>query len=162
MVSNIARIRIKRGLAEPTLRSKQCFIDAKRPFVIYKSRMNYRFASPKDAPVLAPLNQELIRDEGHRNPMTLAQLNERLVGWLASDYRAVIFEDGPLVVGYALFRHEPEYVYLRQLFVLPSHRRKGIGRAALQWLWANAWVGVERLRIEVLTRAPPHRVCAFR
>ena len=112
--------------------------------------MNYRFASQEDAPVLAPLNQQLIRDEGHRNPMDLAQLTERLVGWLTSDYKAVIFEDGPLVVGYALFRHEPEYVYLRQLFVLPSHRRNGIGRTALQWLWANAWAGVGRLRIEVL------------
>ena len=36
--------------------------------------MQYRFASPEDAALLAPLNQNLIRDEGHRNPMTLAQL----------------------------------------------------------------------------------------
>ena len=36
--------------------------------------MEYRFATAADAPVLAVMNQQLIRDEGHRNPMTLPEL----------------------------------------------------------------------------------------
>jgi len=39
--------------------------------------MKYRLATPEDAALLAPLNQQLIRNEGHRNPMNLAQLTER-------------------------------------------------------------------------------------
>lgn len=112
--------------------------------------MQYRSATPEDAALLAPLNQQLIRDEGHRNPMNLAQLTERMAGWLRSDYQAVLFEEGTSPIGYALFRREPEYVYLRQLFVLPERRRQGVARAALRWLWHHAWSGAPRLRIEVL------------
>jgi hypothetical protein len=73
--------------------------------------MQYRFATPEDAALLAPLNQQLIRDEGHRNAMNLAQLAERMRGWLRGDYQAVLFEEGASPIGYALFRRESEYVY---------------------------------------------------
>lgn len=112
--------------------------------------MYYRFATTADAMILAPLNFQLIRDEGHRNTMDVAQLAQRMEGWLSGEYEAVLFEEDSSLVGYALFRREPEHVYLRQLFVVPELRRKGVGRAALQWLWQNAWHGVQRLRIEVL------------
>ncbi|MFM7462307.1 MAG: N-acetyltransferase family protein, partial [Burkholderiales bacterium] len=112
--------------------------------------MHYRFATTSDAKALAPLNLQLIRDEGHRNPMHVEQLAHRMEGWLAGEYEAVIFEESGSIVGYALFRRDTEHVYLRELFVLPEHRRSGVGRAALQWLWLNAWQGVQRLRVEVL------------
>ncbi len=35
-----------------------------------------RHAGPQDVALLAQMNR-LIRDEGHRNPMTLAELEER-------------------------------------------------------------------------------------
>src|SRR5213596_1420192 len=101
--------------------------------------MNYRFAMPEDAALLAPLNQQLICDEGHRNPMNVAQLTERMAGWLRGEYQAVVFEERSSPIGYALFRREPEYIFLRQLFVLPEQRRKGVARNALTWLWRNAW-----------------------
>jgi GNAT superfamily N-acetyltransferase len=112
--------------------------------------MQFRFARPEDAELLASLNAQLIRDEGHRNPMTVAQLAERMSGWLSGEYRAVIFESSGEVIGYALFRREPEYVYLRQLFVRPQFRRQGFGRRAIAWLWENAWTDAKRLRIDVL------------
>ena len=112
--------------------------------------MHYRFATTEDAKILAPLNFQLIRDEGHRNPMDIEQLAQRMKGWLSGEYEAVLIEQDRSLVGYALFRREPEHIYLRQLFVVPELRRKGVGRAALQWLWQNAWQGVQRLRIEVL------------
>ena len=56
--------------------------------------MPYRIATAEDSPMLAELNSQLIRDEGHRNPMTIAQLEERMRGWLTSgEYRAVLFEE---------------------------------------------------------------------
>jgi len=103
--------------------------------------MQYRFATPEDAALLAPLNQQLIRDEGHRNSMNLAQLAERMSGWLRGEYQAAVFVEGTSLIGYALWRNESEYVYLRQLYVIPERRRQGVGRNALRWLWRNAWSG---------------------
>ena len=112
--------------------------------------MRFRFALPSDAELLAPLNAQLIRDEGHRNRMSVPQLAERMRGWLSGEYRAVVFDDDDGVVGYALFRQEPEHIYLRQFFVRPESRRRGIGRTALLWLRHNAWGSDVRVRVDVL------------
>lgn len=71
-------------------------------------------------------------------------------GFLAGEYSAYLFEDDGGVVGYALFRWEPDHVYLRQFYVERDRRRGGIGRAAMGWLRANAWKDSPRLRLEVL------------
>ena len=110
----------------------------------------FRHATVADATLLAEMNHRLIRDERHRNQMTLPELCERMEGWLKSDYQAVVIELDGLAAGYALFRREPEYVYLRQFYVEPEYRRRGIGRSALAWLRANAWADAPRIRIDVL------------
>jgi GNAT superfamily N-acetyltransferase len=112
--------------------------------------MHYRHATTADAAVLAAMNRQLILDEGHRNSMTLAELEQRLAGWLAGEYRAVLFEDGGNAIGYVLFRREPEFVYLRQLFVRAEHRRRGVARTALAWLREHVWSDAPRIRIDVL------------
>ncbi len=112
--------------------------------------MEFRVATLADAATLAALNQQLIRDEGHRNRMTLPELEQRMTGWLASEYQAVLFVAGERVVGYALFRFDPEFVYLRQFFVCAEDRRLGVGRAAIAWLREHAWRGAERVRLDVL------------
>src|SRR5678815_350483 len=96
--------------------------------------MTFRFATLDDCPRLAELNHQLIRDEGHRNPMTVAELEQRIRGWLAGEYRAVLFEDAGEVVAYALFREQLEEIYLRQLFVVRHRRSQGIGRRAVEIL----------------------------
>lgn len=116
----------------------------------FRTDVYFRFASPEDAELVAPLNAQLIRDEGHRNPMSVPQLADRIRTWLKDEYQAVLFESRGSVVGYALFRKEPEFIYLRQLFVSPEVRRQGIARSALTWLWKNAWLDAQRLRIDVL------------
>jgi GNAT superfamily N-acetyltransferase len=112
--------------------------------------MEFRVATPADAAALAVLNQLLIRDEGYRNRMTLPELEQRMARWLAGEYRAVLFLDGDRVTGYALFRFDPEFVYLRQFFVCPEDRRRGVGRTAIAWLREHAWPGAARVRLEVL------------
>src|SRR6266542_5931397 len=92
--------------------------------------IRFRSATFDDCPMLAELNHQLIRDEGHRNPMTVSQLEQRIREFLAGEYRAVIYEAGDEVVAYALFREQAEEVYLRQLFVVRHRRRQGIGRRA--------------------------------
>jgi GNAT superfamily N-acetyltransferase len=116
--------------------------------------MEYRRANVADAPILAAMNGQLIRAEGHRNPMTLAELTTRMAGWLDGEYRAVLFEESEATAGYALYRRDPEYVYLRQFYVVPELRRRGIGRAAIAWLRENAW-RCERVRLEVLVGNAP-------
>jgi len=117
--------------------------------------MRFRFAKPEDAALLAPLNAQLIRDEGHRNNMTVPQLAERMKQWLNSDYQAALFESSEGLIGYALYRREPEFVYLRQMFVRPEFRRRGIGREAVAWLWHNAWHSHARVRVDVLVGNAP-------
>ena len=112
--------------------------------------MQYRLATGDDALLLAQMNRRLIRDEGHRNPMSEAELTTRMRGWLAGEYQAVVFEDDAGPAGYALFRSEPDYVYVRQFFVEPARRRQGIGRAAIEHLAKHFWKDRPQVRIDVL------------
>src|SRR5689334_20952645 len=83
------------------------------------SIMQYRLASAEDCPTLAVLNAQLIQDEGHRNAMTVAQLEGRMRDWLSSgEYQALLWEDHHEVVAYAVFRDTATEVYLRQFFVV--------------------------------------------
>jgi GNAT superfamily N-acetyltransferase len=117
-----------------------------------KVQMNFRRATLDDCPRLAEMNHQLIRDEGHRNKMTVPEMEQRMRGWLASEYTAVIFEDEGDVFAYALYREQPEAIYLRQLFVVRDRRRKGIGRKAMEILRSEIWPKNKRLTVEVLTQ----------
>ena len=112
--------------------------------------MNFRRATLTDCALLAELNHQLIRDEGHRNPMTVPELKQRMRGWLASKYTGVLFEDGGEVVAYALYHEQPAEIYLRQLFIVRNRRRQGIGRQAMETLRSKIWPKNKRLTVEVL------------
>jgi predicted acetyltransferase len=114
--------------------------------------MTFRRATSNDRALLAKLNHQLIRDEGHRNAMTVRELEERMKGWVASDYMAVIFVEGNAVVAYALFREEAREIYLRQLFVVRNRRRQGIGREAIKILRTKIWPKDKRLTVDVLVK----------
>ena len=114
--------------------------------------MNYRRATENDRSLLAELNHQLIRDEGHRNRMTVHELEQRMKNWLAGEYAAILFEIADEVVAYALYREQPEEIYLRQLFVVRQQRRKGIGRQAFDILRSKIWPNNKRLMVEVLVQ----------
>lgn len=116
-------------------------------------KLSWRKASPADLPLLAEWNYQLIRDEGHRNPMTVPDLKSRMRGWLAADYQAIIFATAE-PVAYALFRPEQTSIYLRQFFVRRDHRRQGIGRAGMNLLRSEIWPRDVRLTVEVLCENP--------
>lgn len=115
-------------------------------------RMTFRRANLDDCTLLAELNHQLIRDEGHRNKMTVPELEQRMRGWLASEYAAIIFEKDGEVVAHALYREQPEEIYLRQLFVARNRRRKGIGREAVETLRMKIWPADKRLTVDVLVQ----------
>jgi ribosomal protein S18 acetylase RimI-like enzyme len=74
----------------------------------------------------------------------------RMAEWLAAEYNAALFEDDAGVAGYALFRREAEHIYLRQFYVKPQRRRRGVGRAAIAHLLQHDWQDRARIRLDVL------------
>jgi predicted acetyltransferase len=115
--------------------------------------MNFRRAKANDAALLAELNHQLLHDEGHRNrTMSIPELEQRMRNWLASEYAAVIFENDGEVVAYALYREQPEEIYLRQLFVARNRRRNGIGCRAVEILRTKIWPTNKRLTVDVLVQ----------
>lgn len=115
--------------------------------------MKCRIASADDCLLLAEWNHQLIQDEGHRNSMTIVELEGRMRGWLASgEYQAVIFDDDNETVAYALFRQTEAEIYLRQFFVVRHRRREGFGRRAIRQLFAQFWTQEKRWTIEVLLK----------
>lgn len=123
--------------------------------------MDYRFATDEDVQLLAEWNHELIRDEGHRNRMSVPELRQRMNGWLAGEYMAIIFALETTPVAYTLYREDEIEVYLRQLFVVTERRRQGIGREAVKILRERVWPQTKRLTAEVLT-ANHAGVCFWR
>jgi len=112
--------------------------------------MTFRPATLDDCALLAELNHQLIQDEGHRNRMTVTELENRMRGWLSGEYRATIFEENGEVVSYALFREQPEDICLRQLFVVRHRRSQGLGRQAVEILRSQVWPRTKRLTVDVL------------
>lgn len=113
--------------------------------------LTWRYASDEDIDLLAEWNHQLIRDEGHRNPMSVEQLAERMRKWLQGEYRAVLFSDTK-PVAYALYRPETDLIYLRQFFVRRDSRGAGIGHSAFGILRQQIWPSDIRLTVEVLCR----------
>jgi GNAT superfamily N-acetyltransferase len=109
-----------------------------------------REATAEDLPLLARLNRELIEDQRSSNPMSLAELEERMRGWLAGEYRSVFFELESDLVAYALFRPAEGGIHLRQFFVLRPFRRQGLGRRAIAAFRAAYVPAGAALTLEVL------------
>ncbi len=117
--------------------------------------LQLRSATGSDLVVLAQLNQQLIRDEAHRSTMSLAELQHRMATWLQGEYAAVIAEQEGVTIGYALFQETIDHVYVRQLLVTETARRRGVGRAIVEWVRQHAGGDDNRLRIDVLIGNEP-------
>lgn len=115
-----------------------------------------RAVSPVDLPMLAEMNQALIRDEGSDNAMGLAELEQRMKGFLAGNYLGVIILVDGKPAGYCLFRpEEPRNggkagVYLRQFFIRKEYRQHGLGRAALERVIDECFADAAFVELDVL------------
>lgn len=114
------------------------------------NHLEYRLGKQEDVAWLAEMNQQLIRDEKHRNRTTLSELEKRMSDFLRNQYSTVIVSCNQVDIGYALYRQEEDWIYLRQLFVKREMRRKGVARAMIEWLRDNPWSECQRIRVEVL------------
>jgi GNAT superfamily N-acetyltransferase len=107
-----------------------------------------RSARASDVPVIAELIRGLARFEKLEHKVTMTE--ERLAENLFGPHRyaeTLIAEEADAPVGFALFFHNFSTflalpgVYLEDLFVVPEHRGRGVGRALLREL---ARVALER------------------
>ncbi len=107
-----------------------------------------RPAERADVPVIAELIRGLARFEKLEDEVTMTE--ERLAENLFGSHRyaeTLLAEDGDVPVGFALFFHNfstflgQPGIYLEDLFVVPEHRDRGVGRALLKQL---ARLAVER------------------
>ena len=96
--------------------------------------MQIKKCTTKDVPQLAVMNKRLIEDERSNNSMNVPELEERMRGFLRSDYAAYFFEDDEQIVGYALVRHTSSPLYLRQFYIERDQRRKHLGEKAFHKL----------------------------
>ena len=112
-------------------------------------------AVPADVPLLAAWNHQLIRDQGHRNPMLGPDLARRMQSWLEAEYRAAVFFDAAEAVGYALYRPELDAIHLRHFFIRPESRRCGLGRAGFALLRREVWPPEARVTVDVLCHNAP-------
>jgi GNAT superfamily N-acetyltransferase len=120
-----------------------------------------RPAEDADVPAVARMNRELIEDEGHRNPMTVADLEQRARGFLREGgWRVDLILSGGATVGFATWREEDDItepsgrrVYLRQFYICRSARGGGLGRRAFEALMA-AFPADTRILLEVLSSNP--------
>ena len=117
--------------------------------------MKYRIATNQDVELLAEMNQELCKDENHKNQFRpKSWFEERMATFLNSGYTAVIFELKDNPVAYALFVDHSEHadtIHLRQILVRSSVRREGIGKKAIQTLLNEVWPKEKRITVESLT-----------
>lgn len=111
--------------------------------------LKIRVCTDDDLDMLAVLNKQLIEDEMHDNKMNVEQLRERMKGFIHTDYKAYIFEDGSRTIGYALVDHSRKPLYLRQFFICRDVRRKGYGRVALNKLLD--FINADVIDLEVLS-----------
>lgn len=120
-----------------------------------------RSATLEDVPILAAMNQQLIVDENSKNTMTDSQLERRMEAWLSSNRQAVIVERGSEIVGYMLYHHNTdEYfpyknsIYVRQFFILPSYRRRGIGQGVFEQIISKYFLEGHAIMLDVLETNP--------
>lgn len=120
-----------------------------------------RPATIDDVPILAEMNRQLIRDEGSQNIMDLPELEARMHEWLTDDREAIIVQRGDEVIGYMVYRVlRDEYfpygdsVYVRQYFITPKYRRRGIGQIAFERIVDEFFAKDRAVMLDVLESNP--------
>ena len=127
------------------------------PSSVDPTALSYRLATLDDVPLLARMNRQLIEDEASRNPMSPAQLEQRMTDWIGANWHVVVFEQQGEPAGYALYdcrtdEYDPSQtvVYLRHFFIKRKRRNRGVGRRALNLLSSELFQDAVSVELDVL------------
>ena len=110
--------------------------------------MQIQKCTMKDVPKLALLNKQLIDDEKSDNPMNINELENRMKGFLETDYSAYFFIEDSQIIGYALIKNTSNTVYLRQFLIDRNYRKQHYGTQAFQMLLQ--YLDIKEIDLEVL------------
>jgi GNAT superfamily N-acetyltransferase len=116
----------------------------------------WRRCTTADAETIAAMNEQLSRDEGAAPVGPLSAYVERMATWLEEGrYAAAVAESAGETVAYVVWRHDPDYadVFVRQFFVVPEHRGRGLGRRLFERAAEDFWPG-QTLRLDVYDSNP--------
>lgn len=108
-----------------------------------------KLCSDDDLDLLTELNYQLIEDEGHENPLNKAALKERMKQFIHTHYKAFLFFNNGICVGYALMDVNRRPLYLRHFFICRPFRRNGYGTRAFYKL--VELFGTREIDLEVLS-----------
>ncbi|MFW6288931.1 MAG: NUDIX domain-containing protein [Spirochaetota bacterium] len=86
--------------------------------------LTYDHADESDLPQLAVFNAALLDEQRIVTDLEPVELENRLRGYLADGYLAVLFRWDGQPVGYCLYRLYPKYAYVRHLYVDESVSKK--------------------------------------
>lgn len=103
----------------------------------------------EDISRLAVMNKQLIEDEKSDNPMSIQELEDRMTGFLNTEYDAYFFMVDEDVVGYALVKNSCRPLYLRQFLIDRKYRKHHYGTEAFNSL--IKYLEVKSIDIEVLS-----------
>ena len=96
--------------------------------------MQIKECTVENVPLLAEMNLHLIEDEKAETNLNLSQLEERMLGFISSEYKAFLFHQDDKTIGYALCNMSKTPIYLRQFFICRDERRTGYGTQAFRLL----------------------------
>ncbi|MFP4376072.1 MAG: NUDIX domain-containing protein [Spirochaetales bacterium] len=111
--------------------------------------LSYTHALDSDVPVLAKLNEELLQAQNVESGMTLEALEVRMREFLAADYQAVLFVFRDAVVGYALFKLQPKFAFIRHIYVNTDAGKKVRVETAFQLLRKGELQDYASIRLDV-------------
>ena len=123
-----------------------------------------RPAESEDIGPLGRMNEQFIAEEGSRNPMSLAQLEQRMRGWLSEGWGLIVIELDGEIAGYMLFleRGDEYYpdqreIYVRHFYITPEHRGRSLGSGAFERIAEAHFPPGARVVLEVLETNPRGR-----
>ena len=92
----------------------------------------YRAAEPADFDAIADVWREsALASEGARSSLpSLAELRSRVDHEIAAGWAVTVALDGQEIIGFLALK--PALAALDQLFILPTHQGRGIGRALIE------------------------------
>jgi 8-oxo-dGTP pyrophosphatase MutT (NUDIX family) len=111
--------------------------------------LSYTHAQDEDVPMLEKLNADLLQAQNVESGMTLDALEVRMREFLAAEYQAVLFVFREKVVGYALFKLEPKFAFVRHIYVDTSVAKKVRVDTAFQLLRKGEFEDYASVRLDV-------------
>lgn len=118
------------------------------PRAVRSERGTLEKAGHDEVDLLAELNLRLLEEEHYDRSFTRKEIVARMHDLLDTGYDALFVKSSGAIAGYLLVNRNSDPIYIRQFYIEPAFRRRGLGRAAVEELKQR--YGTEVLDVEVM------------